>query len=111
MLVLVTAAALLAAPSASEPAWETYACDGGAQIRLALVGGRPADGGYLAASGGTVVLERQKDGPPEVLRGGGYMVRPFNWTEVLYAAPGQEKTALQCRIADAKAPPAAPDLE
>ena len=25
--------------------------------------------------------------------GGGYMVRPFNWTEVLYAPPGREKSA------------------
>jgi len=111
MLVITLAAAVLAAPSAADPVWETYACDGGPEIRLALMGGRPADSGYLAATEGTIALERQKGEPPEVLRGGGYMVRPFNWTEVLYAPPGFEKAAFQCRIADAKAPPPAPTLE
>lgn len=108
MLVSVLAAAVLAAPSAADPAWETYACESGPEIRLALIGGRPAESGFLALPGGTVVLERHEGEPPEVLRGGGYMVRPFNWSEVLYAPPGYEKAAFQCRIADAKARSAAP---
>jgi hypothetical protein len=111
MSVLILAAALIAAPPANDPAWETYACDGGPEIRLALIGGRPADSGFLAAATGAVALTRQKDEPAEVLRGGGYMVRPFNWTEVLYAPPGREKAAYQCRIADAKAKPPAPTPE
>lgn len=111
MSVLVLAAALIAAPPAADPAWETYACDGGPEIRLALIGGRPADQGFLAATGGAIALSRQQGEPPEVLRGGGYMVRPFNWTEVLYAPPGRETSAYQCRIADARAKPAAPTPE
>lgn len=108
MFVALLAAALVSAPPASDPAWETYACADGPQIRLALIGGRPAERGFLAEASGPIALERQKDGPPEVLRGSGYMVRPFNWTEVLYAPPGREKSAYQCSITDAKAPPPAP---
>jgi hypothetical protein len=111
MFGVVLVAAALAAPAAADPAWETYACDGGPEIHLALVGGRPAESGYLALPAGPVILTRQKDDPPEVLRGGGYMVRPFNWSELLYAPPGRETSAYQCRVADAKARPPAPTPE
>ena len=44
----VLVAAAVAAPPASDPAWESYACEGGPPVRLALIGGRPAERGFLA---------------------------------------------------------------
>lgn len=98
LLHLVLAAAASAAPASNDPLWETYVCEGGAPIRLALLGDRPATSGYLDLGASIVTLERHKGEPPAVLRGEGYMVRPFNWTDLLYAPPGREKSAYQCRI-------------
>lgn len=103
MLSFAFAALLTAAPPADDPSWETYACESGPSIRIALMGGRPATQGFLALEGGTVALDRHKGEADTVLRGGGHMVRPFNWTELLYAPPGREKNAYQCRIEGAAA--------
>lgn len=100
--------AALAAPAA-DAVWEDYACEGGPVLRLALVGGRPATEGYLQLGTGIVTLTRQPKEPPAVLRGDGHMVRPFNWIDILYAAPGA--AAVQCRLADAAAKPGAPSPE
>ena len=103
VFALLIAAAAAAAPAANDPLWENYVCDGGSPVRLALVGDRPATQGYLDLGGRIITLSRQKGEPPAVLRGEGYMVRPFNWTDILYAPPGREKSAYQCRIDGAAA--------
>ena len=107
----VLAAAAVAAPPASDPAWESYACEGGPPVRLALIGGRPAERGFLALETGIVALERHEGDPPAVLRGEGHMVRASNWLDILYAPPGQEHAALQCRVDGAASPPPRPSPE
>ncbi|BCW90638.1 hypothetical protein sos41_38110 [Alphaproteobacteria bacterium SO-S41] len=98
MLSLVLLAAVSATPAAGDPTWETYVCESGPTIRLALLGDRPASAGYLDLGTGIITLEPHKGEPPAVLRGQGYMVRPFNWTDILYAPPGREKSAYQCQV-------------
>jgi hypothetical protein len=101
----------VAAPAAGDPAWETYVCESGPTIRLALIGDRPATDGFLALEAGVVTLTRHKGDAAAVLRGDGYMVRPFNWTDILYAPPGREKSAYQCRVDGAAARLPKPGVE
>ena len=104
--------ALIAAASGpANAAWETYACADGPSVRIAFSGDRTADRGYLTVSGKIVELTPHKGDAKAVLRGQGYMVRPFNWTDILYAPPGRERAAYQCRVVDAASPPAAPKVE
>lgn len=110
-LLLSAVAATAPAPAATDLAWETYACEDGPSLRLALVGGRPASEGFLEAASGVVALTRHQGEPQAVLRGEGYMVRPFNWSDILYAPPGHEKSAYQCRVENAAGRPDAPALE
>lgn len=109
MLFLVLAAAAAAAPA--DAAWESYVCDKGPTIRLALSDARPPEQGWLETAGGVVALTRHAGEGKTVLRGGGYTVVAPNWLDILYAPPGNEKAAFSCRIADAEAPPAKPALE
>lgn len=111
LLVAAASVATLTPPAADDPAWEAYVCAEGPQIRLALIGGRPAERGFLAVDAGIVTLVRHEGEAAAVLRGDGYMVRPFNWTDILYAPPGREQDAYQCRVAGAAAKPGAPALE
>ncbi len=102
MLFLVLAAAAAAAPA--NAAWETYECAEGPTIRLALNDVRPPEQGWLETEGGIVELTRHEGDGKTVLRGGGYMVIAPNWLDILYAPPGRERSAYQCRIANAAAP-------
>lgn len=111
MLPLVFLAAVAAAPAAGDPAWESYVCESGPTIRLALLGERPASAGYLDLGTGIVTLEPHKGESSAVLRGQGYMVRPFNWTDILYAPPGREKSAYQCRVDGAAGRAGRPGVE
>ena len=107
-LVLVAAAAT-AAPA--DAAWETYACEGGPTIRLALDDVRPPERGWLETAGGVVELTRHEGDGKTVLRGGGYMVIAPNWLDILYAPPGRERSAYPCRIANAATPLGKPSPE
>ena len=109
MLFLVLAAAAAAAPA--DAAWETYACEGGPTIRLALNDVRPPEHGWLETAGGVVELTRHEGEGKTVLRGGAHMVVATNWLDILYAPPGRERSAYQCRIADAATPPGKPPPE
>jgi hypothetical protein len=106
MLFLV----LVAAAAAAQPnaAWESYECESGPTIRLALNDARPAEKGWLETPGGIVELTRHEGEGKTVLRGGGYMVVAPNWADILYAPPGKEKAAYSCRIANAASPPGKP---
>ena len=111
MLSAIVLAAAVAVPAAGDPMWESYACEGGPTVRLALAGERPAERGFLALETGVVVLERHEEDAPAVLRGAGYMVRASNWLDILYAPPGRERAAWQCRVEGATATPARPAPE
>jgi hypothetical protein len=111
LFMTVFAAAVSAASPPADAAWENYVCEGGPAIRLALVGERPASAGYLDLATGIVALERHQGESPAVLRGSGYMVRPFNWTDILYAPPGREKSAYQCRVEGAAGRAGKPGVE
>jgi len=106
MLFLVLTAAVAAAPTGA--AWESYECESGPTIRLALNDARPAEQGWLETEGGVVELARHAGEGKTVLRGGGYMVVALNWIDILYVPPGRETKAYACRIANAASPPAKP---
>lgn len=108
-VLLLAAAAAAAAPA--DAVFETYACDSGPSVTLALTGGRPASGGYLRTDGAVVALTPHAGDAKTVLRGGGYMVRASNWADILYAPPGREKNAYECRVANAAVKPGAPKPE
>lgn len=109
MFFLLVAAVAAAAPV--DAAWESYVCESGPTIRLALNDGRPAEQGWLETTSGIVPLVRQQNEGKGVLRGGGYLVVAPNWVDIYYAPPGREKAAYRCRIADATAAPAKPSPE
>ena len=111
MSLSLALALAVAVPAAADPSWETYVCEGGPTIRLALVGDRPATDGFLSLETSTVTLTRHTGDAPAVLRGDGYMVRPFNWTDILYAPPGRETSAYQCRVDGAAGRVAKPGVE
>ena len=111
MSLVLAVIAALAAPAASDPAWESYACEGGPTIRLALAGDRPAERGWLQTADGVVELTRHEGEAKAVLRGGGHMVRPFHWLDVLYAPPGEGQAAFTCRVQNAVGRVAAPGVE
>lgn len=109
MLFLVVAAAAAAVPANS--AWESYECQSGPTVRLALSDTRPAEQGWLEINGGIVVLTRHEGDGRTVLRGDGYTVVAVNWIDILFAPPGREKSAYSCRIANAGSAPAKPSPE
>ncbi len=109
--LVIAAAAVASAPAAGDPVWQTYVCEGGPSIRLALMGDRPAERGFLALETGVVTLERHEGEAKTVLRGDGHMVRTSNWLDVLYAPPGREKNAYQCRAEGAAGRAARPAAE
>ncbi len=113
MLLFVLAAAAVSVPAAAPagPAWESYVCEGGPTIRLALNDARPAERGWLETPGGIVDLTRHDGEGKTVLRGGGHMVVAPNWIDILYAPPGREKKAYSCRIAGAADGTVAPKPE
>ena len=109
LFLVLAAAAAVAAPA--DAAWETYECEGGPAIRLALNDARPAERGWLETTGGIVELTRHEGEGKTVLRGGGHMVVAPNWLDILYAPPERERSAYQCRIANAAAPLSKPAPE
>ena len=109
MFFLVVAAAAAAAPA--NAAWESYACESGPTVRLALNDARPAEQGWLETNEGVVALTRREGSGKSVLSGGGYTVVALNWIDILYAPPGREAKAYSCRIANAGAAPAKPAPE
>jgi hypothetical protein len=109
MLFLILAAAAVAAPA--DAPWESYVCENGPTIRLALNETRPAEQGWLETDSGVVALVRHEGEGKTVLRGGGYMVVAPNWIDILYAPPGKEKAAYSCRIANATSAPGKPSPE
>ena len=109
LFLVLAAAAAVAAPA--DAAWETYECEGGPAIRLALNDARPAERGWLDTQAGIVELTRHEGEGKTVLRGGGHMVRPFNWLDVLYAPPGEGQAAFTCRVQNAAGRVAVPGVE
>lgn len=108
MLAGLLVAASVASAAADLP-WETYVCTDGPTVRVALDDVRPATRGFVVTDTQQVIaLSRHKGEADAVLRGGGYMVRPFNWTDILYAPPGRPGPAYQCRVAGAADRVAAP---
>lgn len=110
MLFLILAAAASAAAPANAP-WESYACEGGPTIRVALTETRPPEAGWIETAHGVVALTRHDGEGKSVLRGEGHTVVALNWVDILYAPPGKEKAAFSCRIVNAAAPPPKPALE
>lgn len=109
MLFLVLAAVAAAAPS--DAVWESYVCESGPTVRLALNEARPPERGWLETAGGVVALTRHAGEGKTVLSGGGYTVVAPNWIDILYAPPGREKSAYSCRIAGAADGPIRPEPE
>ncbi len=99
LFLVVAAAAAVAAPA--DAAWESYACEGGPTVRVALTDTRPPERGWLDTAGGIVALERHDGEGKAVLRGGGHMVIALNWADIYYAPPAREKSAFRCRISGA----------
>lgn len=102
---------IVAASAPADAMWETYACTDGPTVKIALDGKRPATRGYVTVGAGVIELTPHKGEAKSVLRGQGYMVRPFNWTDLLYAPPGREKAAYQCRVVGAANRPGTPLVE